>query len=473
MAQGLHDGVTAADHIQREQQEAERYESLKFWFLWATFFCVIGAYTLVKELKSSIFVYTVGIEWIPLAKAISMLILIPPIFIYSKLVDVMHRYWLLCGYSLFYALSGFMFAFYVGHPEIGLANTDSSKYRLLGWLFYFFIEGFSPFVVSVFWAFANSVTSPEGAKKSYGWMVSGSKLGGLLSAGLAWYVLGLRSSEGGQLYSDVFNHQCLLVVSSLLLLCVPVIILLMMKRVPGRYMHGYEAVYRVEKEKHKKGTRHTGILVGLEMLARYPYVMGIFGMVFFYEVCGTVLSYLSIGVAQKHAANPTEALRYLLVIVFYTQTVGFFISVFGTGRLFEWLGTRRCLLLVPATAVVAFLVYITNVDSPTALAISFVILRSINYAFSWPLRETLYIPAVKEIKFKSKAWIDAFGTKFAKATGSAFNLSVAWLGTGGVFFAHSCFFGLIVVLWGITAFMLGKRFDQAVNRNEVIGVDFE
>jgi ATP/ADP translocase len=237
-------------------------------------------------------------------------------------------------------------------------------------------------------------------------------------------------------------------------------------------LHGYEAVYQVEKEKHKKGTRQTGIWVGLEMLIKYPYVMGIFGMVFFYEVCGTVLSYLSIGVAHKQAANPTEALRYLLVIIFYTQTVGFFISMFGTGRLFEWLGTRRCLLLVPATAAVAFLVYITNVESPTALAVSFVILRSINYAFSWPLRESLYIPAVKEIKFKSKAWIDAFGNKFAKTTGSAFNLVAGWIGKGGaLFFAQSCFFGLIVMLWGVTAYLLGKRFDRAVENNEVIGVD--
>lgn len=472
MAQGLHDAMVA-DHLQKEQKEAKKYDFLKILFLWAAFFCVIGSYTIIKELKNSIFAYVVGREYLPLVRFLSMFVLIPPIFLYSKLVDSVHRYWLVCGYSIFFSIMGFVFAYFVGHPEIGLANTDSNKYRLFGWLFYCVIEGFSPFVVSVFWAFANSVNSPEGARKNYGWMVSGSKLGGLLSAGLAWYILGFRNSEGGQLYTDVINHQGLLISSSVMLLMVPIIILIMVKKIPGRYLHGYEAVYQVEKEKKKQGKEQTGVFAGLQMLFKYPYVMGIFGMLFFYEVCGTVLSYLRIGAAQEHSNNATEALRYLLEIIFYTQTVGFFISLFGTSWLFNKLGTRKCLMLVPITAGIALLYYILNLNSPQALLIASVMLHSINYAFSWPLRETLYIPAVKEIKFKSKAWIDAFGGKFAKTSGSAFNLLVVWLGSNLFFASLSCFFGIAVFLWGVTAYLLGKRFDQAVKNNEVIGVDLE
>ena len=74
----------------------------------------------------------------------------------------------------------------VGHPTIGLANTETSPFRIFGWLFYFFIEVFSPFVISVFWAFANSVYSPEAAKHNYALLVSGSKFGGMFTAGIAW-----------------------------------------------------------------------------------------------------------------------------------------------------------------------------------------------------------------------------------------------------------------------------------------------
>jgi hypothetical protein len=39
-----------------------------------------------------------------------------------------------------------------------------------------------------------------------------------------------------------------------------------------------------------------------------------------------------------------------------------------------------------------------------------------------------------------------------------------------MFFAmHSVFFACVVGLWFIAAFLLGKRFDEAVAKNEVIG----
>jgi len=96
-------------------------------------------------------------------------------------------------------------------------------------------------------------------------------------------------------------------------------------------------------------------------------------------------------------------------------------------------------------------------------------LKSINLAFSWPVRESLYIPTVKEIKFKSKSWIDAFGSKFAKTSGSAFNWSTTQVSSAMYIPLHSFFFAGVVGLWFITAYLLGRRFDQAVAKNEVIG----
>ncbi len=79
-------------------------------------------------------------------------------------------------------------------------------------------------------------------------MVSGSKLGGMFTAGLAWLFVTMRNPLAASLNSDVASHQLLLVGSSILLLIVPVVIILMMKKVPGKYLHGYEAAYKVEKE---------------------------------------------------------------------------------------------------------------------------------------------------------------------------------------------------------------------------------
>ncbi len=454
------------------QQELQHFERLKLIFLSISFFCVIGAYTVTKELKNSIFAYTVGEDYIPTARFLVMIALVPAILIYAKLVDRLRRYQLLAFYSAFYAVFGLVFAYFLGHPEIGIPNTHTSPYRLIGWLFYFFIEGCSPFVVSVCWAFANSISTPEGARKNYGFMVSGSKLGGMFTAGLAWLMLRWQLfGNGDSRLADLHNHQVLLVAASILFFIVPIVLVIMMRKIPGKFLHGYEAVYQAEKEKSKRGEAETSMLSGLRMLLQYPYVLGIFGMAFFYEVMATVLSYLCVAEACSTADTMSDSLGYLLEIAFMTHFVGFFISAFGTSALFNKLGTRRCLMLIPITSGLALLYFMTSPSTSRALQVAFVIFRSINYAFSWPLRESLYIPTIKEIKFKSKSWIDAFGSKFAKSTGSAFNICIKLLGPGFFFFAHSIFFTGLVGLWMVTAYLLGRRFEKAVAKNEVIGLD--
>jgi AAA family ATP:ADP antiporter len=453
--------------------DIERHERLKVLLLTIAFFLIIGAYTVAKELKDSVFMHIVGKSYVPWAKWTFMIVLIPAIFLYAKMVDNMRRYNLLIFFSVLYGIVGLLFAYLLGHPTIGLYNSHTSGDRIFGWLFYFFIEGFSPFVVSVFWAFANSVNSPESAKRNYGIMVSGSKLGGVMSAGLAWYFLaaGDFSSSTNFVFSDVIKHQLIMGISSILLLIVPPIILLMMKKVPGQYLHGYEAAYKFEKLKSKEGKTQTGMFSGIIMLLKYPYVMGIFGMVFFYEVIAQILSFMRLEVAQSNSSTLAGASSYLLELSFMYHLAGCFIALFGTSALLKKLGERICLILIPIISGILLLYLMTSNASPYALMVAFVALKAINYAFSWPVRESLYIPTVKEIKFKSKSWIDAFGSKFAKSTGQGFNVAAEMLGPSLFLTAHSFFFTALIGGWFVTAFLLGKRFDKAVSNNEVIGAE--
>jgi AAA family ATP:ADP antiporter len=155
--------------------------------------------------------------------------------------------------------------------------------------------------------------------------------------------------------------------------------------------------------------------------------------------------------------------------VFIIHLVGFFISIIGTSSLLKILGTRRCLLLIPLLSG-ACLFYVIFSSSVAGVTFAYIALKAIHYAFSWPVRESLYIPTTKEIKFKSKSWIDAFGGKFAKTTGSAFNIMVSQAGTVAIISSfHIGFFVCIVIAWTISSVLLGKRFDRAVVRQEVIG----
>jgi ATP:ADP antiporter, AAA family len=444
---------------------ANRYERIKVLMLSLTFLFVVGAYTVIYDLKNSIFMSIVGKEYIPWAKMSSMIILVPAVLFYAFLVDNLRRYQLLCFYSIAYGIFGLICAYLLGHPIIGLPNTDSSPFRIFGWLFYFFVEGFSPFMVSVFWAFANSVNSPDKAKNNYGLIVLGSKMGGMLSASFSCWLL-MPRNEGSRWFSDATNHQLLLLLFSTLIIIVPLVVYYMIGKVPSKYLHGYEAVYQFEKEKKKEGEAE-GLLDGLMMLLQKPYILGIFGMVLFYEILNTILGYQRLAIAQAAADNVSGVSYILYQQMFYMHSIGFFITLFGTNTLLRLLGERICLMLIPFVSGI-LLFYFWMTYTPLSLMMVFVVLKSVNYAFAQPVRESLYIPTVKDIKFKSKSWIDAFGQKMARGLGSGFNVMTDWMGPLFYFPVHGALFVGVILAWLGTAFLLGKRYDKAIKQNEII-----
>ncbi|MGE0010518.1 MAG: NTP/NDP exchange transporter [Candidatus Babeliales bacterium] len=451
--------------------EAGRYEAIKVLILSVVYFLVIVTYTLVRNMKNSIFIGVVGKEYIPIAKIAAIFILVPALLFYAYLVDNVRRYQLLMIYSAFFGLALLLSAFYIGNPENGLANTDTSPYRIFGWIFYFLLEGYSPFVLSVFWAYVNSVNSPTSAKKHYGIMIASSKLGGIVAAGLSWLFLQLTTSTGSQLYSDVVNHQILLIASAGSVLCIPVLIYILNRKVPKQYLHGYEAVYQFEKERKEHHEEKPGIFDGLTMFLKWPYLFGIFGMVFFYEVVTTILSYQSLCIAQDSAKGLTEVSSFLLQLDLWMHLAGLFISLLGTSYMMSRFGERICLLLIPILTGVVLTVFLMSYSS-WSIMLAFVFLRSINYAFALPVRESLYIPTVKEMKFKSKSWIDAFGSKLSKGTGSGFNVLAGIIERVYPVFVFPFFvavFAVITALWTLTAYLMGKRFDQAIKNKEAIG----
>lgn len=456
-----------------QDQSGNSYQRRKLVFISLSYFFVIAANTLFKDLRDSIFISIVGREWIWKIKPISMLVLVPAILFYAVLVDKIRRYQLLYFYTMLYGLIGLMFAYYLGDPLIGIANTDASPTRIFGWLFYFFIEGFTPFIVSVFWAFANSVFAPQEAKENYGYMISCSKLGGMMSAGFGWALFWFTPGAAYVSNFHVVSHQLLVGVASAALLVIPPVIYLLMKSVPGRYLHGYEAVYKLEKARKKvKEPQKTGMFSGLALLLKWPYIFGIFSMVFFYEISHTVFSYLRLAFVQKASSNISGISYLLFQQAFFMHLTGLIISFVGTRALLTKLGERYCLMLIPVSVMALFFYFLTS-HTPYAVLITFILLRSLNYAFFKPVIESLYIPTLKDVKFKSKSWIDAFGTKFAKTSGSAFN-GIVELSNPALFFPlHVGFFAVIAFLWFIVAYILGNRFSRAVENNEVIGVELD
>jgi AAA family ATP:ADP antiporter len=283
--------------------------------------------------------------------------------------------------------------------------------------------------------------------------------------------LQLTTSSGSQLYSDVVNHQVLLVAAATSVLFIPLLIYYLNNKVPKKYLHGYEAVYQFEKERKEAHEERPSIFDGLTMFLKWPYLLGIFGMAFFYDVVSAILSYQSLGIAQGSAKGLSEVSSFLLQLDLWMHLAGLFISLLGTSYMMTRFGERVCLILIPVlTGVVLTFFLITY--SAWSIVVAFVFLRSINYAFALPVRESLYIPTVKEMKFKSKSWIDAFGSKLSKGTGSGVTLLATIVEAANPAMLYPFFvvvFAGITGLWTLTAYLMGKRFDNAIKNKEAIG----
>lgn len=463
----------------------EKSDRLKLFLLSLAFLLIIGGYTVIRTLKDTLFVSLVGQNYIPVARFWSIPMLVPGVMLFSKLVDVLRREQLVYLYSAFYGIGGIIIASLLSHPTIGLPNVEAGPERLFGWIIYLFIEGFNPFLVSIFWSFVNSITSPDEARVNYPIMVAASKIGGMIMSSLGLYLLQLPFWSCNGYLGEITAHQALFIIASLVLLIVPICIHKLVTAVPRRHLHGYEAAYKADKAEaeaqHAKPHEAQQSLLssiaqslysmfsGIILLIRYPYALGMFGIVFFWEVVNSFISFERLGV--KHASLTAQTC-YLLNQDFLIHAGGFLIVLVGTRVLVELIGERKSLILVPCISGI-LLAYYYSAPSALSMKLVYVILRLVNFAFAVPLRERLYTPTIKAIKFKSKSWIDSFGAKLAKGAGSAYNLMIMGLSDTSKIMMGTTFFSTVIGTWIVVAHCMGKSFERAVSRNEVIGIDHD
>jgi len=438
---------------------------LKVFFLTFSFFLLTACQAIWRPLKSAVFLSIVGVKYLPDAKLILIIPLVVLVIIYSKLVDWLRRHHLFYYFTILHGIGGIILYFFLIHPVYGLPNTAQSPSRIFGWVFYFFFESFGAFMSAVFWSFANSINKPKDAKNYYSLFVSGSKIGGILGSG----GLFLMTSYFGD--KNVIIIPKFMIIGSFFLFLAAISISLLMRYVPGYLMHGYEAAYQFEKKKSTE--KSTGIMQslkesidGLLLIIKNPYVFGIFYMILSYEIIIVIFDYLvALAASNKHSSVMGLA-SFFSLYYFLMNTVGLIIALLGTAPIQRFLGIRLSLFACPIASIV---IIGTSIFFPTPIILFFssVLLRALNYALNHPTREALFIPTTKAIKFKAKAWTDAFGSRISKATGSLLNKVVLrGVASTSILFSLSLTTG-----WIIVTYFLGKTFQKTIANNEVIGAE--
>ena len=438
----------------------ESREELQKFGLLALIFCgIIAIYWALRPMKDSIFNAIVGLEaWQPYAKTLSLIVIFPIIILYSKLVDMFPRHKVFYFLTAIYGAIALVMYFCFADPSIGLANTIKSPYRVLGWVWYIWVESFGSLMVALFWAIVTDITSPEAAKRGFPLIALFGQIGNMVGP----YFLNAKAL-------GFSNSTPVVGILAGMLFGIGLLFWVFMHVTPSSQLKGYHGDNEEEESE-------PGFFEGLKLLVTQRYLLGLFLIITVFEVVVTVLDYHFKCSVMNAFTTEVEQNSYLASYATWTGFISTLCVLFGINNVQRLLGTRVSLLMLPVLTAGAVVLIKLN---PQSLIVGFVVMvfsKAVNYALNQPTLKQLYIPTSKDTKYKAQAWIEMFGGRFSKFGGSVINgfrkPLVANLGQiDGVarflMFSSVISFGLVGV-WLLVAIYVAGVYDKAIKEKRIV-----
>ncbi len=468
----------------------EPEELTKFLLLGIIFGLIIGVYWTLRPLKDALFQDIVGGIYQPQAKLWSLVVIFPLVMIYSFIVDKLSRKNLFYVMSAIYGTATLVIAWYFFDPVHGLANTIASPDRWIGWIWYWFVESFGSLIIALFWAFATDITSAESAKKGFFFVIMLGQVGGMLIP---------LMTQVPKLY-NISNAYTVVGCGLLIFMIIP-LVAYFLKAVPPSQLKGF-GEQGVKEAPQEAAQKDTGILSyfynifmsffeGLWLLISKPYLLGIFGVITFYEVIVTIFDYIFKVKAETEILDKAEKLAFLGSYATLTNVATFLCLAFGISKVQKRLGLTASLMLMPVLVLLAVGVF-RFFPNLQALFWLMVLSKAVNYALNSPSQKQLYIPTSEQARYKSQAWIESFGGRGAKAGGSFINkqhgamlrnLGPEWSDpnymithrfgpndTASLWYIAAVSYGFVgvIAVWLVVAYFLGRTHKRAIEENRLV-----
>ncbi len=445
----------------------EKEEFKKFLRMGLIFAMIIGVYWTLRPLKDAIFIQLVDKLHLPYAKTISVLALLPLVMFYTKLLEKTSREKMLEILPAFYGIAILCFAavmWMIQAPQEEIAQRSTFAFygtRVVGYVWYLFVESFGSLVVALFWAFATDTTEPTSAKRGFPLVVAIGQFGGIV---FPYNIGGLPHRLG--LSTDTLS---MVILGGITLLIIP-LFHYFLRATPSQLLvsfHGKNET--VEEEKQEPG-----FLEGLKLMVTHKYLMGIFAANFIYEVIITIFDY-NFKLAASSEYTGVALSNYLSVYGSSVNIVSLLCLLLGISNVTRYLGLGVALAAMPIIIGIALFSFMT-IDSLAFLFALMVGSKAINYALNGPALKQLYIPTTPDVRFKAQAWIETFGSRASKEVGSIFNMILKPLqtafgevvGRSHYLLLSGCFGFPLLALWLVTALYLSKTFHKVVKTKTVV-----
>jgi AAA family ATP:ADP antiporter len=239
-----------------------------------------------------------------------------------------------------------------------------------------------------------------------------------------------------------------------------------MRSIPREQLEGFHA---------KRATEHeSGFFEGLKLLVGSRYLLGIFGLISFYEVIVTILDFNFKSLVNTHYPTAHGATMYLCSYAIWVGIISTVSIALGINSIQRLLGLTVSLTLLPILIGGAVMVF----SSFPELGLLFwimVLSKAMNYALNQPSLKQLYIPTSKEAKYKSQAFIETYGSRGAKAAGSGINeVGKTWIkqmGTVGLhqFISYCAYVSAgIIGLWLFVAVSVSRTYQRALSDQQEV-----
>lgn len=463
---------------------------------------IICGFWLLDSLKDPILTKTVGIEYQPTAKFLSVMTTMIVVCIYDYSTSIFRKPMLFHLVSGIFGLMIMIMAAELSHPDYGLPNRDKGPQRILGWVCYFAIESYGSLMVALFWSFTNSIMNLEEAKGAYGLIISIAQIGAMIGSTLAtnastigipqlFFIASVTIFSVSlliKIYHIIFNDKATEARGDII------------KTIYAETQNNYDRSDENEvliavntKETVNENYSYSfldkfyslfaGFVEGLLLILKYRYIQYLLGISCLYEIVVTVLDYqFKLLGADVISTDPTsnykidggldDSNKFANLMGHFgqlTNFLSFIISFFGFSFLVHKLGVKFTLLIFP---MLLFFSVILAYISPSfwVLFIMVSLLKALIFSLNEPVKELLYIPTSDPIKFKAKAWIDVFGSRLAKAAGS----SITSIAAGNIKKLRNiseipCI--VVAVMMIVLSWIIGLEFNRLTNENIVIGND--
>ncbi len=445
----------------------EKEEFKKFLRMGLIFALIIGSYWTLRPLKDAIFIQLVDRLHLPYAKTVSVIALLPLVMFYTKLLERTSREKMLVILPAFYGITVLCFSvvmFFAQAPAEEIAALSTFPYiatKVLGYLWYLFVESFGSLMVALFWAFAADTTEPVQAKRGFPMVVAIGQFGGIICP---YGIGGLPHRLG--LSTDALSMAIL----GVLILLIITLVNYFLRATPSHLLTSFHG----KNENKEEAKQEPGFLEGLKLMLKHKYLLGIFAANFIYEVVVTIFDF-NFKVAAGTQYTGVALSHYLSLYGSSVNIISLMCLLLGISNVTRFLGIGVALAAMPVIVACALFGFL-SIDSLSFLFALMVGSKAINYALNGPALKQLYIPTTPDVRFKAQAWIETFGSRASKEAGSLFNMLLAPLQAAlGTIVGRARYLMLsgsigfpLLVLWLITALYLGRTFRKAIDSKKVV-----